>query len=70
MSAAQQVAPAANMPRRAWVGTVGAFPDLTEQQNQTDQCAMSETGQNAKYSSRADVFRSTPESGLKSDIAP
>jgi hypothetical protein len=29
----------------------------------------SAVGQNAKYSSRADVFRSTPESGLKSDIA-
>jgi hypothetical protein len=26
-------------------------------------------GQNAKYSSRVDVFRSTPESGLKSGIA-
>jgi hypothetical protein len=30
----------------------------------------SHSGQNAKYSSGADVFRSTPESGLKSDIAP
>jgi transposase len=26
-------------------------------------------GQKAKYSARADVFRSTPESGLKSGIA-
>ena len=31
---------------------------------------MTVVGQNAKYSLRADVFRSTPESGLKSDIAP
>jgi hypothetical protein len=31
---------------------------------------MSETGQKAKYSLRADVFRFAPESGLKSDIAP
>src|SRR5258706_4178882 len=29
---------------------------------------MSELGQKAKYSLRADVFRFTPESGLKSDI--
>jgi hypothetical protein len=27
-------------------------------------------GQTAKYSLRADVFCSTPESGLMSDIAP
>src|SRR5258705_12188973 len=31
---------------------------------------MSGLGQKAKYSSGADVFRFTPESGLKSDIAP
>jgi hypothetical protein len=31
---------------------------------------MSQLGQKAKYSSGADVFRFTPESGLKSDIAP
>jgi hypothetical protein len=31
---------------------------------------MSPSGQKAKYSLRADVFRFTPESGLKSDIAP
>jgi hypothetical protein len=31
---------------------------------------MSVAGQNAKYSSVTDVFRSTPESGLKSDITP
>jgi hypothetical protein len=31
---------------------------------------MSHMGQKAKYSLRADVFRFTPESGLKSDIAP
>jgi hypothetical protein len=31
---------------------------------------MSQMGQNAKYSSGADVFRSTAESGLNSDIAP
>jgi hypothetical protein len=31
---------------------------------------MSASGQKAKYSLRADVFRFTPESGLKSDIAP
>jgi hypothetical protein len=30
---------------------------------------MSVAGQKAKYSLRADVFRFTPESGLKSDIA-
>jgi hypothetical protein len=30
---------------------------------------MSEMGQKAKYSPRADVFRFAPESGLKSDIA-
>jgi len=28
------------------------------------------SGQNAKYSLRADVFRFTPESRLNSDIAP
>jgi hypothetical protein len=28
------------------------------------------TGQKAKYSLKADVFRFTPESGLKSDIGP
>jgi len=31
---------------------------------------MSQMGQKAKYSLRADVFRFTPESGLKSDIGP
>jgi hypothetical protein len=31
---------------------------------------MSLVGQNAKYSSGTDVFRSTPENGLKSDITP
>src|SRR5260370_1428911 len=31
---------------------------------------MSEMGQNRKYSLRADDVRSTPESGLKSDIGP
>src|SRR6478736_3242095 len=31
---------------------------------------MSGWGQKAKYTLRADVFRFTPESGLKSDIAP
>ena len=31
---------------------------------------MSLLGQNAKYSSGADVFRSTPEGGPKSDITP
>jgi hypothetical protein len=31
---------------------------------------MSVLGQNRKYSRRADVFRFTPESGLRSDIAP
>jgi hypothetical protein len=31
---------------------------------------MSQTGQKAKYSLRADVFRFGPESGLKTDIAP
>src|SRR5882762_6139530 len=31
---------------------------------------MSVPGQNRKYSLRADDVRSTPESGLKSDIAP
>jgi hypothetical protein len=31
---------------------------------------MSQLGQKAKYSLRADVFRFAPESGLKSDIAP
>src|SRR5258705_13823781 len=31
---------------------------------------LSAMGQKAKYSSGADVFRFTPESGLKSDIAP
>src|SRR6478735_6041184 len=31
---------------------------------------MSVTGQKAKYSLGADVFRFAPESGLKSDIAP
>jgi hypothetical protein len=30
---------------------------------------MSESGQKAKYSQRADVFRFAPESGLNSDIA-
>src|SRR5258705_12315237 len=30
----------------------------------------SDMGQNRKYSLRADDVRSTPESGLKSDIAP
>jgi hypothetical protein len=30
---------------------------------------MSQLGQKAKYSLRAHVFRFTPESGLKSDIA-
>src|SRR6476620_3594181 len=32
--------------------------------------AMTALGQNRKYSLRADDVRSTPESGLKSDIAP
>ena len=31
--------------------------------------SMSESGQKAKYSQRADVFRFAPESGLNSDIA-
>jgi hypothetical protein len=34
------------------------------------QIGMSLLGQKAKYSSGGDVFRSTPESGLKSDITP
>jgi hypothetical protein len=43
---------------------------MARKRHQTLSGQMSEMGQKAKYSLRADVFRSGPESGLNSDIAP